>query len=321
VVAISGCTGNNNGISTGPGVQIVSWTPSLSTVDSGDQLEFRLQVQNKGDVPAQDVNAVVMGILPEDWHLETQEGSVTNAGDGQFFHADELLGPDKSQNIDSSPTEVTISAIAPSLSRGQILQYNPQVRVFYTYDTSASTLLTVVNDQELKRLQDQGKTLATGTTTQSTGPLTVTINTGKFLKAKTISGSPISRTFQITVNIQNSGGGVLSPNLLGSGIPNENTLQSDDYKADFAIGTTSNRLTLDCPSLKNDISIMLQIPSELLNVKSGVIKFFQGKSSSVTCTVTINNVPLSQEQDEIKVLLDYDYYIDSSTTITVNGQD
>ncbi len=306
-LAISGCTGGGSTISTGPGIQILSWAPSLSTVDSGDSLQLRLKIQNQGDSMAENVNAFITGIDPDEWILSVPSGRVWGVGttDAQIIlHLDELLGPDKSQSIGGATAEQEIDLTAPVEFQGTSLTYTPQVRVYYSYTTKASNQVTVVNDQELKRLQDQGKTLASGTTTQSAGPLTVTVNTGKFLKARQVGAS---RIFQITVDIQNTGSGVVSPNKGGNGYSDQ------DYEVYFEIPLQSNRLDITCPTLSGDT-----LYGE--GTTAGHIKLFQGKSTSVTCQVTIESTPLASEQVAIPVVLSYDYYIDSSTSITVYGQ-
>jgi hypothetical protein len=251
-------------------------------VESGDNLQLRIRVQNQGELTASNVNAVITGIVPDEWRVSLNQA---NFGD--------LAPPDRVQNTAGQIKQETFDAVAPNLPKGTTQQFTPQIRVFYTYRTTASKLITVVNDQELKRLQDEGKTLPSKDTTSSAGPLKVTINAGKFLKSKE-AGLSFSRTFPITIDIQNIAGGVVSTQ--GTSV--------NDYKVKFAIQTPS-RLAIDCANSGSFFS--------------NIVTLWKGQTATITCNVRINSPPISSEEENIKVILDYDYYIDASTTVTVTG--
>lgn len=282
-VLISGCT-NTTGPTFGNGVAILNWEPSLSSVESGDNLQLRLRIQNQGELTARSVSAAITGIDTNDWGIS---GSPTQAVN--------LAPPDRVQSTQGETREFLFDAEAPGIPKGTTQPFTPQVRVFYVYRTTASKLVTVVNDQELQRLQDQGKTLSSKDTVTSAGPLKVTINAGKFLKIKE-QGYGFSRTFPITIDIQNVGGGVVSTQSTMSTNP--------DYKVVFSL-TQPSRLGITCT------------PSGTF--AANAITLWKGQSASVTCNVQILSSPLSSEDDNIIVTLDYSYYIDASTTVTVTG--
>jgi len=287
VVAISGCTGtSDSGATFGTGIAILNWEPTFSSgLESGDSLQFRLRVQNQGEVTAVEVTPVITGIVPEDWGLPTSQ--FYGYGIGQSF---DMMPPNRIQNTPGEIRQETYDARAPSLPFGVTQTFTPQIRVYYTYRTTASKLITLVNEQELKRLQDKGQTLSSKDTVSSAGPLKVTINAGKFLKSKDVG---VSRAFPITVDIQNVGGGVVST-------MNQPEM---DYVVDIAFQTTSGRLTLSGCQNQNT---------------QGGVTLWKGQSATVTCTATIGQV-LATEEANIKVVLDYDYYVDASTAVTVTG--
>jgi len=307
VLAISGCTGDGDGV-TGNGIAILNWQPSLSAVDSNDQLELRLQIQNQGEAAARDVKAVLYGIEIDKWDVQTSSGSFGGFGNNAFnFY--EIPPFDKAQNVESAPRDAIFQVTAPSLTQGTTQAYTPQIRVFYGYTTSAISSITIVNAQELKRLQDEGKTLPLSTTTTSAGPLTVTINAGKFMKARDSSSS---RMFPITIDIENTGGGVLA------------TLNGDKIQSDYLADITlifPSRLEIECPTLNSftNINRVFRTQTWTGGTKQGSINLFQGKTASITCTATIPQAPLASEQGDMRVILDYNYYIDRSTTVTVSG--
>ena len=285
VVAISGCT-QNTGPTFGNGVTILNWEPDFSSVESGDQLQLRVRIQNQGETTAQDVSAALAGINPEDWGL--------GGFQGEEIPFNDMDPPNRVQNTEGQIAQDTFDLIAPNLPKGTTQQYSPMVRVFYHYKTTVIKSITLVNENELRRLQDQGKTLSSTDTKTSAGPLSVTITTGKFIKARE-SGSLYSRVFPITIVITNVGGGVVS----AQGTP------QDDYMIDITKVQMPSRLSIVSGSCEE--------------FDSGVVTLWKGQSASITCNIQINQPPLANEDENIGITLEYDYYIDRTTTITVTG--
>ena len=280
VVAISGCTQSNTPAS-GPGVVILNWEPTLSSVESGDPLQLRVKVQNQGTLLAQDVKAVLIGISVDEWGLGAQT----------ILPFGEMLPYNTVQQTAGETRQGTYDLVAPRLSKGTTLTYSPQVRVYYHYKTTAIKPITLVNDAELVRLQDQGKTLSSGDTQSSAGPLKVTMSTGKFIKTKDYGFA--RNVFPINIVIQNTGGGVVST----MGVP------QNDYLVNVKIEFPS-RLTGDCGTGA---------------FSGGNVQLWKGQDTTLTCNVQINSPPLASEEATIKVTLEYDYYTESKTSITVAG--
>ncbi|MCJ7816468.1 MAG: hypothetical protein MUP55_01300, partial [Candidatus Aenigmarchaeota archaeon] len=251
----------------------------------GDNLQLRIRIQNQGEVRADDVRAVLAGINIQDWKATW--------GRGEMIPIGYLLPPDRIQGTEGQTAQDIFDLTAPALPKGTTQQFSPQVRVYYKYKTTAVKSITLVNEQELRRLQDQGKTLSSTDTKTSAGPLKVTVTTGKFIKAREVSTSYFSNIFPITIDIQNIGGGVVS----------DKDRPQDDYKVNIRVDYPTNRLTiLSCKEL-ND----------------GYVTLWKGQDASITCNIQINSPPLTNEDENLKITLDYPYYIDSKTTITVTG--
>jgi hypothetical protein len=287
VVAISGCTGTTSGPTFGNGVTILNWEPTFSSVESGDQLQLRIRVQNQGETTAQDVRAVLAGINPEDWGL----GMGLQEPEIPF---NDLLPPNRVQNTEGQTAQDTFDLTAPALPKGTTQQYSPLVRVFYHYKTTVIKSITLVNENELRRLQDQGKTLSSTDTKTSAGPLSVTITTGKFIKARE-SGSVFSKVFPITIVVTNVGGGVVSTQ----------DVPKDDYLVDITNVQMPSRLSI--------------VPGSCEEFDRRFLTLWKGQSASITCNVKIEDPPLANEDENIGITLEYDYYIDRTTTITVTG--
>jgi hypothetical protein len=286
VVAISGCTGTGSTVaSCGSGVEILNWEPSFSSVESGDQLQLRVQVQNKGCELAEDVVARIGGINMDDW------------GQGSFFSDEydfgDLLPPNSQQGTEGDKGQYEFELEAPNLPEGLTQQYSPQVRVYYHYKTTAIKPITIVNENELRRLQDKGDSLTSGDTiVTSGGPISINVITGKFIKA-TESGWG-SNIFPINIYIQNTGAGVVSTR----------DSPEDDYMATISIDMPSGLSLMDCGSFSE--------PAD-------EIKLFKGKDTLITCEVSIDNAPFSSQQENLILTAEYDYYIDRTTTISVKG--
>lgn len=279
-VLISGCT-NTTGPTFGNGVTILNWEPTFSSVESGDSLQLRIRVQNQGEVTARNVNALLTGINVDEWGF----------GTGNAIMLYDLSPPDRVQNTAGQIKDSTFNLVAPRIPKGTQQQYSPQVRVFYEYKTTAIKSITLVNENELRRLQDQGKTLSSTDTKTSAGPLKVTVNTGKFIKARE-TGSYYTNTFPITIDIQNTGGGVVG----------RYNIPQDDYK----------------------VNVKIEFPSRLTNVDCGTflgnyITLWKGQDASISCNVRISSPPIASEDENIKITLDYGYFTDSKTTVTVTG--
>ena len=290
VVATSGCTGSG-GATFGNGVTILNWEPTFSSVESGDNVQFRARIQNQGEVQATSVSPVIIGISPEEWGLAQQNAA------GLFG----LAPPDRVRNTEGEIRQDVFDSVAPRIPKGTTQTFTPQLRVYYQYTTTASKLITVVNEGELKRLQDKGQTLPSKDTVSSAGPLKVTVNAGKFIKAKD-AGYSYSRQFPITIDIQNVGGGVVSTQSMSSSSAN-------DYKIDsFNIIYPTSRLNINCPGASG-------------SYYGNGITLWKGQTATVTCTVNIGQAPIASEEANLQVILQYHYYIDASTTVTVTGVD
>ncbi len=278
VVAISGCTGTT-GPTFGNGVTILNWEPTFSSIESGDQVQLRIRVQNQGSMTAEGVTAILSGINIDDWLGETDTKNLAD-----------LNPPNRVQNTEGEIAQETFDLVAPPLSLGLPAQYTPQIRVFYHYKTNAIKPITIVNENELRRLQDQGKTLPSGDTQTTAGPLKVNVVTGKFIKART--GGYSSNTFPITIDIQNVGGGVVS------------TLDhpEDDYLVDINIVEPPGLSIVDCG-----------------NFDMHQVQLWKGQTASITCNMHIDQLPFSSQEETVNLILEYNYYIDRSTTITVTG--
>ncbi|RLJ10238.1 MAG: hypothetical protein DRP15_00650 [Candidatus Aenigmatarchaeota archaeon] len=287
---VSGCIsfGGSSGPLTGEGVVIRDFKPDFSSVESGDTVRLYLRVQNIGGEEAKDVVAKLSGIDigANAWNL-IKGSEEEEIGD--------LSPPNLRYGTEGESKEIYWELEAPSLPEGIENDYKPFVRVYYRYKTTATKIITVLNRDELRRLSMEGKSLSSQPTKYSDGPLKVDVITGKYVTA------PPDRdpSFPITIHIENVGDGVISSRQ-GGWYYSEN----EDYEV---------KLTIEMPD-------GLSLEPDCSQYEYGEkVKLWEGKTADITCDVDITRVPDISEDKTIKITLEYDYYTDAYTTISVKG--
>ena len=158
VVCASGCT---NTKTAGKGVIIEAFEPDHPEIYSGEPVVFRLLVRNTGSVEARNVHAELLGI-DEDWCCKPagtpeEKGRWLNREklpneeecryNGEGFS---LAAPDPSMGTSGGTHTCTWSYRAPTIERGFSLTYRPTARVFYTYSTTTTKLITFGSSAELR---------------------------------------------------------------------------------------------------------------------------------------------------------------------------
>lgn len=279
VLLASGCTSAGGG--TGPGVVILSFEPDFSSVESRDNVRLILRIQNQGGMEAESVEAELTGIDPTEWGVFTRTKQLGSAG--------KLISPRPEYGTEGEMDMTTWDLEAPDLAGTLTQTYNPSARVYYRYQTVATKPITLVNEDELRRLIQMGKSLSTKETAYTAGPLAVNIVTGKYIKSTDEWG----RTFPITIHIENAGSGAPSPKYRG--------FEKEDYPVNVRINLPNGLATVGgCQTYQT-------------------IDLWKGKTYDFTCDLRITSAPHIAEERTIEVKLDYDYYVDATTSITVTG--
>jgi hypothetical protein len=308
VATTSGCTTwpFGGGAISGNGVVITGWEAELGSIFSGERLDLDLEVQNQGERRARNVVAEIINIDTNEW--------------GSFGFHEKSLGdlipydPVTQTPGETKSTQFT-NLIAPELPKGSSFVYEPTVRVSYDYTTTAQKPITIVDKQELVKIQQQGKTLPNKITEYSAGPIAVDIIMGNFVKTSGTYGYGVESydIFPVQIKITNmlweSGGTVTAK---GAG---------------FLTGGTGYGFwdELDYPIL-----IKIKPPAGTNFVYSGYgdydcsesqfsIDLFKGKDTQVTCELEVTSPPTAKTESLIQVELDYRYYIDAVAQVAVQG--
>ncbi len=279
ILLVSGCTSAGGG--TGPGVVILGFEPDFSSVESGDDVKLYLRVQNQGGMEAENVEAELTGIDPTEWGVFVKTKYLGSAGN--------LIPPRPEYGTEGETDTSTWDLQAPRLAGTLSQTYSPAVRVYYTYQTVATKPITLVDEDELRRLIQMGQSLPTKETTYTAGPLLVNIVTGKYIKSTDQWG----RTFPITIHIENTG-----PGTVGS---KYKSFEREDYPVDVRITLPNGLGTAgDCQTYQR-------------------IDLWKGKSYDLTCDLRITRAPSITEERTIGVRLEYGYHVDAATTVAVTG--
>jgi len=298
VILVSGCTGVGTA-GLGNGVAILDFKPDFPQgVYSGDTVKFQLRVQNQGESTAKDVEVELTNIDNSEWGTFGMFGFSENLGD--------LLPYDQTTNTPGAIKTHEWRLEAPELAKGTAFTYEPMAKVSYDYRTVAQKPITLVDEDELRRLIQQGKTLANKPTEYTAGPLTVNIQTGNFVRTSSgISGGESYEVFPVYITITNNewqAGGSVIKDGFGSFL-----FDGYDYPVRIKItppnGVTSRSMGTDaCSTFSFD-----------------TIELWQGQNADITCEFEVTNPPTYRQEVRFEVELEYRYQTQASTQLQVSG--
>lgn len=294
VVLVSGCTGGGSGIATGPGITILNWEPDYSSVESGDDVQLRLQIQNQGGERAENVRALltVLTFGGNEWLLRGTSGSP------EVMLEDYMLPPNPRYGTEGEKKDYIWYLTAPQLPEGLTQTYTPGVRVFYDYVTTATKPITIVNDNELRHLEDTGGSLPSQPSQYSGGPLAVTVTTGAHIKV-----GDYGHSFPITIHIENTGGG----------IPYWGAQQSMLY------GISEDEEYMVRLGIQLPPGVIFETCQEYSGTVGQAVQLWKGRSADISCKLAIPSPPPVAQEGTVTLFVYYSYAIDRSTSITVKG--
>jgi hypothetical protein len=208
VIFASGCTTPSTG--AGSGITILDFTSDMPSYQSGDNVQLQLRFQNQGGVMARSVTAELAGISLSDW-----SGGI---GTGIMYdQRPDLLPYDSETNTQGGTDTVQWRLMAPNQQKGLNIDYEAIAKVTYDYKTSAQKMITVVNEDELRRIKQTGVgSLPMRTVVYSAGPLAVEVTTGEYAKTA-VQQFGYNNLFPVYIRISNVGGGNIVPPGTGSG--------------------------------------------------------------------------------------------------------
>ena len=175
--------------------------------------------------------------------------------------------------------QVTVQAPSVSLP----VEYRPSLRVTYGYNSATVKAINVGSRDELRAIENRGAALPSETVSSTSSPILLTIANKGPIRVFTDHLS-----FPVEITISNSGGGVACNPNCGND-QNWNKVKFTAFFEGREIPDCSRRITL-----------------------------FRGQSNSITCTAEISGIPeIGIVQKTIQVKAEYEYFIDSTTSVTV----
>jgi hypothetical protein len=318
IIFISGCTWPGNSTTGGTGVVVKEFAPEFTEIYAGEPVTFRLLMQNQGSIDAKYVHAELLG-LDEDWCNPTQ-GCQTSTGGRQekLPNEDEcryggtgfnMLAPDPTRGTSGASHICTWTYKAPPIQKGFTITYTPIARTFYSYSSGVTKLITFGSSSELRRIQDSGGKLPTETKSQTSGPITVDIQTQGPIR---FWGDEKKITFPLEITINNVGGGVACSydKIISLSLDACKKDEKNKNKVNIKIDLGSNSkmsLSTEC--------------DEFASTSGKQIALWKGQSNSIVCEVTASDLdPNGPSQKPIVVQAFYEYYTDTSSSIKVIGR-
>jgi len=293
VVMVSGCTGGNT-VVAGNGVIILDFAPDFSNVYSGDSLKLQLRAQNQGQVTAKNVEAELTNI-------DTSEWGTFGFGFGEDMG--DMLPYDATENTPGEIRTKEWRLEAPELPKGTTQTYEPMVKVSYDYKTVAQKSITVVDEDELRRIIQQGNSLPSKPTTQTAGPLSVNIQTGEYVRTSGASGGQSYDVFPVYIEISNDGWGS------GGTVVNDGFGYGFGHEYDYPV-----RVKVTPPN-----GVTVRNSGEGCSGSFETVDLWKGNDAKITCQFEVTNPPSYRQEKTITVELEYRYQTQATTQVTVSG--
>lgn len=195
----------------GTGVVIEHFGPDYPEVYSGEEVKFTVRVRNTGSVKVENGFAELLG-LDQVWR--PAEGAPFNVDAQELFPDEEkcrytnkgitLLPEDPDSGITGGVETCSWRYIAPPVPTTLGIPYKAKVRFFYSYTSSTVKTVTLVSREELKALQDQGRSLPIESYSKTKSPISLEIETTSPVRTY---GDKVE--FPIVITMRNVGGGTV----------------------------------------------------------------------------------------------------------------
>ncbi|MEM7815565.1 MAG: hypothetical protein QXN71_00420 [Candidatus Aenigmatarchaeota archaeon] len=313
VLIVSGCT---QPPASGKGVSLIDFGPDHPEVYSREPVTFRLLIRNEGYVEAKNAHAELLGI-DEDW-CSIQSGNKCTPSQGKRLemlpnedlcrytgNGFNLLPADRQAGTHGQEQICTWTYNAPPLDKGFKITYTPVVRVFYSYKSAVTKLITFGSSSEIRRIRDSGGSLPSETTSSTEGPVQISIETKgpiRFWEQKVV--------FPVEITIKN----------VGNGAPCARDSSDDTKKACKA--TVAGDEAKNKARIKITMDRNMKLLGECAGFEAGVtLPLYKGQNSFV-CDMEASGLNFEGTvQKTIKAEALYEYFFDATSSITVIGRE
>ena len=298
IVFLSGCINQSPVTKGGKGLAISTFAPDFAEIRSGEPVTLSALITNAGEGDATAVKAQLFGLNMgaagegKEWTLKSGSSTLTT----QL-----LRKADLSLNLQGENYEFSWTVVSPGTLRVDNT-YTANLRVYYKYKTYSTSILHFVSYDYLRSLtseQFNAEKAKAGVTqsTSSAAPVSVKVSGGNrpFIAYSDDASAPDTFSVQIDITNADSGNAFIASTY--PPVSSENL-----HKVNINIDTN---LDLNCANT-------------LGSAKSGQVTLTKGQSKTIFCTATVEKAKLDNARDyTVNVELDYGYYLDASTKITV----
>jgi hypothetical protein len=293
-ILVSGCTGPQT--PTGSGIIIENFVSYPSEMYSGESFNLQLMARNAGSFDARNVRFELsnVGTAYENKGLEI-------ACETECPHViDRFLAPDPQAGTTGESVTCIWKCSAPEdIPRNERLVFNPNIRVYYYYESSIVKSVTIASEDELRSLNAQGRPLPSETTSLTEGPIRLGIQTRSPVKY-TEKANEVA--FPISISIENVGGGVACYPSCSDPANRDRIL--------LEMGPESGISLKDCGTwMYNEVDL------------------WEGRTRTVVCDGEISLFSeigdkwggLNILKKTLNMKASYEYFTDASTSLTVTG--
>jgi len=313
VLMVAGCTAQGGNIQWpwqlviptvggGSGLVITDFSPDQSTVYGGSSDRIMITVKNAGGFA-----------VPNDKSLIYLTGSAisfalgaddkiywtsTVVGDGPIKHFGQTMKPvDAVKGTDADEKTITWNLKAPNITT-QTITTSFIGRVYYDYQTDVNGNIWIYSKDEADAARAAKRQIYQPTFTPSSGPVALTVTTSP-TNVILQSGD----TFNLNIRVSSVAGGTLYRN---------NTIN-------YATAATGDNLALTQDQL-NKVYITVNAPGLTISNPAdctGEQDLMGGKDVKLSCTMTPSTLPATLQSYPITITALYGYYVDRTTTVTV----
>jgi len=294
VVVASGCGGSGESgvtISQNSGVSIQKFDATPNELFSNQVGNIQIVLKNTGGHDATGVTAKLFGPPFEgdrSWDIE--------AGSEEISFGDlRAANPENDQPANEIPRSWTLEA--PGIQSGVSIPYDFRTRIFYLYETTGTTTISVMSDE---RFREEGNAREKPTLDNTGGPVQMEVRTRTPIVFFSEGGSSTQES-DLCIIVRNSGSGTAFLPGAKSGSTYKVTQDNQD-KVEVSVQGSGNRIDIESED-------------KTVNMVGGKgVACFTMESDAVSSTQIQQDIPVT-------VTADYGYYVDSSTSIKVNGRD
>ncbi len=298
---VSGCIGqggeeeSNVEFSQTDGVVIKSFNSDISEIEEDTNFALQLHARNIGGSEATDVWAHVFG---QKWDVQSSVTSSDNGLTPVWQEIGTLEAPDRTIGIPGGEDFFDLTLTAPSIITDST-SYTWRTRVYSKYATEGGASIGLMSIEEARRQREtQGISQESVTSFNSGGPVQVEFRTQQpFVIRDDDEKEPVP----VVLEINNVGGGtVFDP-----------TKSSDEYGSlEF--------------SDRNKVHVRFQGSSDFScpgdTVGDAVEVTLRDQSTTLRCTLNVLKADIAPQSDlPVEVQLDYGYYVEDSTSVTVTS--